>query len=81
MTTSGGCPVLFQVLTTLPMVAALFPLDAIASILDGSLLAAKHTDYMSVVQVRGHASHACIGVMSNIEHHIVMEEEMCQGTA
>jgi len=37
---------------TLPLVCVLFPLDAAASILDGSLLAAKQTDYMSYVQVR-----------------------------
>ncbi|KAF5829360.1 hypothetical protein DUNSADRAFT_16194 [Dunaliella salina] len=36
---------------TLPLVCALFPLDAAASILDGSLLAAKQTDYMSYVQI------------------------------
>ena len=38
---------------TLPIVCALFPLDAAASILDGSLLAAKQTNFMSYVQVRG----------------------------
>ncbi|KAJ9521328.1 hypothetical protein QJQ45_001287 [Haematococcus lacustris] len=42
--------VISQVLSTLPLVALLFPLDAAASIMDGSLLAAKQTDYMSVVQ-------------------------------
>lgn len=41
-----------QVLLTMPMVAALFPVDAAASIMDGSLLAAKQTDYLSFVQVR-----------------------------
>lgn len=46
-----------QVLLTLPLVCAFFPLDAAASILDGSLLAAKQTDYMSFVQVGGCAPH------------------------
>ncbi|KAJ9513571.1 hypothetical protein QJQ45_006119 [Haematococcus lacustris] len=47
---TSDAAVIGQVLTTLPLVALLFPLDAAASIMDGSLLAAKQTDYMSAVQ-------------------------------
>ena len=35
------------------MVALFLPLDAIASIMDGSLLAAKQTDYLSYIQIAG----------------------------
>eukprot|EP00955_Chlamydomonas_euryale_P017780 189838-Chlamydomonas_euryale.AAC.7 len=47
--------VMAQVLLTLPMVACFMPLDAIASIMDGSLMAAKETDYLSAVQIAGAA--------------------------
>eukprot|EP00197_Chlamydomonas_leiostraca_P002935 CAMPEP_0202858174 /NCGR_PEP_ID=MMETSP1391-20130828/817_1 /ASSEMBLY_ACC=CAM_ASM_000867 /TAXON_ID=1034604 /ORGANISM="Chlamydomonas leiostraca, Strain SAG 11-49" /LENGTH=615 /DNA_ID=CAMNT_0049537061 /DNA_START=313 /DNA_END=2161 /DNA_ORIENTATION=+ len=50
---TSDAAVVAQVLATLPMVAALFPLDAAASIMDGSLLAAKQTDYLSYVQIVG----------------------------
>ncbi|KAG2500414.1 hypothetical protein HYH03_001984 [Edaphochlamys debaryana] len=40
-------------LAALPMICVLFPLDAVASILDGSLLAAKQSNYLSVVQIAG----------------------------
>ncbi len=42
-----------QVLATLPMVAFFLPFDAIASIMDGSLMAAKQTDYLSYIQIAG----------------------------
>ena len=38
---------------TLPMVCLMLPLDALASIFDGSLMAAKQTDYLSAVQIVG----------------------------
>lgn len=42
-----------QVLLTLPLVCAMFPLDALGTIMDGSLIAAKQTDYLGAVQVCG----------------------------
>ncbi len=42
-----------QVLMTMPMVAVFMPLDSLASIMDGSLMAAKQTDYLSAVQIIG----------------------------
>lgn len=45
--------VVTQVLWTLPMVAAFLPLDALASIMDGSLMASKQTNYLSYVQIAG----------------------------
>ena len=47
-----------QVLLTLPMVAIFLPFDALASIMDGSLMAAKQTDYLSGIQIAG----ACLQV-------------------
>ncbi|GFR41644.1 hypothetical protein Agub_g2379, partial [Astrephomene gubernaculifera] len=41
------------VMTALPMICLLFPLDAAASIFDGSLLAAKQSNYLSAVQIAG----------------------------
>jgi hypothetical protein len=41
----------WQALAVLPVICSCFPLDAAASIMDGSLMAAKQTDYMAVVQV------------------------------
>jgi Na+-driven multidrug efflux pump len=38
---------------TLPLVCALFPLDAAASIMDGCLLAAQQHDYLAAVQIVG----------------------------
>jgi len=35
------------------MVALFLPLDAVASIMDGSLMAAKQTDYLSYIQIAG----------------------------
>jgi hypothetical protein len=40
-----------QVMASLPLVCVFFPLDALGSILDGSLLAAKQSNFMSAVQV------------------------------
>lgn len=40
-----------QVMATLPLICLCFPIDAAASIMDGSLLAAKQSNYMSAVQV------------------------------
>lgn len=45
--------VLPQVMTTLPLICAFFPVDAAASIMDGALMAAKQTNYMSAVQIAG----------------------------
>ncbi|GLC52686.1 hypothetical protein PLESTB_000657200 [Pleodorina starrii] len=42
-----------NVLTALPLLCAFFPIDAAASIMDGSLLAAKQSNYMSAVQIVG----------------------------
>ncbi|GLC71691.1 hypothetical protein PLESTF_001149900 [Pleodorina starrii] len=42
-----------NVLTALPLLCAFFPIDAAASIMDGSLLAAKQSNYMSAVQIAG----------------------------
>ncbi len=35
----------------LPLICAFLPIDAAASIMDGSLVAAKQTTYMSAVQI------------------------------
>ncbi|GAX79955.1 hypothetical protein CEUSTIGMA_g7394.t1 [Chlamydomonas eustigma] len=43
--------VIAQVLMTLPLVAAFLPLDAVASIMDGGLMAAKQTDYLAYIQI------------------------------
>lgn len=45
--------VIHQVLGTLPMIALFFPLDAVASIMDGSLMASKQTDYLAGIQILG----------------------------
>ncbi|KXZ50525.1 hypothetical protein GPECTOR_16g700 [Gonium pectorale] len=45
--------VVAQAIATLPLICALFPVDAAAAIMDGSLLAAKQSNYMSVVQIVG----------------------------
>ncbi len=37
----------------LPLICAFFPIDALASIMDGSLLAAKQSNYMSATQIGG----------------------------
>jgi hypothetical protein len=47
----GGLLRPVQAMATLPMVCALFCLDAAASIMDGALLAAKQSNFMSIVQV------------------------------
>ncbi|GLI71084.1 hypothetical protein VaNZ11_016001 [Volvox africanus] len=52
--------VLSYVLMALPMVCALFPMDAAGSIMDGALLAAKKANYMSAVQIAGSAVQYCI---------------------
>ncbi|KAL6763380.1 mate-domain-containing protein [Haematococcus lacustris] len=63
---TSDAAVIAQVLTTLPLVALLFPLDAAASIMDGSLLAAKQTDYMSAVQIAGSAlQYGCLVWLSS----------------
>ena len=45
--------VIHQVLGTMPMIALFFPFDAVASIMDGSLMASKQTDYLSGIQILG----------------------------
>ncbi|MEW5309288.1 MAG: hypothetical protein WDW38_001184 [Sanguina aurantia] len=45
--------VIHQVAMALPMVCLMFPLDAAASIMDGSLLAARQTNFMSYTQMAG----------------------------
>ncbi|EFJ47754.1 hypothetical protein VOLCADRAFT_91656 [Volvox carteri f. nagariensis] len=42
-----------EVLGALPMICIFFPLDAAAAIMDGSLLAAKQSNFMSAVQIAG----------------------------
>ncbi|GAX82713.1 hypothetical protein CEUSTIGMA_g10139.t1 [Chlamydomonas eustigma] len=45
--------VVAQVLMALPMVAFFLPVDALSSIMDGGLMAAKQTDYLSYIQIAG----------------------------
>ncbi|GLI71113.1 hypothetical protein VaNZ11_016204 [Volvox africanus] len=45
--------VVAHVLAALPMLCLFFPIDAAAAIMDGSLLAAKQSNYMSAVQIAG----------------------------
>ncbi|GIL64657.1 hypothetical protein Vafri_18572 [Volvox africanus] len=45
--------VVAHVLAALPMLCVFFPIDAAAAIMDGSLLAAKQSNYMSAVQIAG----------------------------
>ncbi|PNW83980.1 hypothetical protein CHLRE_04g213150v5 [Chlamydomonas reinhardtii] len=45
--------VVAHVMATLPLICLCFPIDAAASIMDGSLLAAKQSNYMSAVQIVG----------------------------
>ncbi|PNH08342.1 hypothetical protein TSOC_005062 [Tetrabaena socialis] len=42
-----------EVMMALPLVCAFFPIDAAGAILDGSLLAAKQSNFMSAVQIGG----------------------------
>eukprot|EP00798_Chlamydomonas_sp_ICE-L_P016261 gene16261-22439_t len=52
----SACPPLSPmqiVFNTLPLLCFCFPFDAVASIMDGSLMASKQTDYLSVVQIGG----------------------------
>lgn len=57
---------LLQVLMALPMVCLMFPLDAAASIMDGSLLAARQTNFMSYTQVRVARRRRKIGVVQEL---------------
>ncbi|GIL85921.1 hypothetical protein Vretifemale_14446, partial [Volvox reticuliferus] len=45
--------VVAHVLAALPMLCIFFPIDAAAAIMDGSLLAAQQSNYMSAVQIAG----------------------------
>ena len=42
-----------QVLAALPLVACFLPLDALVSIMDGCLVAAGQTGYLSAIQIAG----------------------------
>ncbi|KAG2500418.1 hypothetical protein HYH03_001987 [Edaphochlamys debaryana] len=59
--------VISHVLTSLPLICIFFPIDAAGSIFDGSLLAAKQSNYLSAVQVFGSAVQyvALMWVISN----------------
>ena len=52
-TQSRSLPAPSQVLATLPLVACFLPLDALVSIMDGCLVAAAQTGYLSAIQIAG----------------------------
>ncbi|GIL85991.1 hypothetical protein Vretimale_9034 [Volvox reticuliferus] len=52
--------VVAHVLMALPLICAVCPIDAAGSIMDGALMAAKRSNYMSAVQIVGSAVQYCI---------------------
>ena len=50
---TSDAAVIREALLTLPMLCLMFPLDAAASAMDGGLLAAQQTGYLSGIQIAG----------------------------
>ncbi|KXZ50515.1 hypothetical protein GPECTOR_16g690 [Gonium pectorale] len=58
-----------HVVSSLPLICAFFAVDALGSIMDGSLLAAKQSNYMSAVQVAGSAvQYAALSYVASSGH-------------